>query len=92
MTSLDPVFGWPAINGTWRCPDCGAGRAEPCRPACRRWRPAPGTVLCARCEHPWPENDEGVRYTHVYDGFYDWFCADQTECDDRSYQEVADGV
>jgi len=44
-------------------------------------------VLCARCEHPWPENDPAVRYVHVYDGFYDWFCRDETECDDRSYQE-----
>jgi hypothetical protein len=43
----------------------------------------PYTVLCARCWYPWHENDDRVRYIPVADGHYDWFCADETECDNN---------
>ena len=45
-------------------------------------------VLCARCYHPWWEDDDGVRYIPVMPGAYDWFCADETECDDRRYADA----
>ena len=46
----------------------------------------PWTVLCARCEHPWPENDPGVRYAYG-----DWLCTNETECDDRRIEEAQAG-
>ncbi len=40
-------------------------------------------VLCARCDHPWPENDPGVRYSYG-----DWQCTSETECDDRRFENA----
>lgn len=46
-----------------------------------------GQVCCARCGHWWHENDPEIRYINIgayLDGdAYDWFCADETSCDDR---------
>jgi hypothetical protein len=44
---------------------------------------APYIVLCARCEQPWPETDPGVTYREG-----DWWCWNETECDDRRIEDT----
>ena len=44
----------------------------------------PYEVICARCGHPWPDNDDDVVYVRIYG---DWICADTDACDDRVFED-----
>ncbi len=41
---------------------------------------APQIVTCARCRKDWPEDSDEVTYRHG-----DWWCTDQTACDERMH-------